>query len=195
MRVPFHVVQQKHRARTRRQLSRGRFDGLRQHAAIAVLFHTRRVFLDLGFDARQPTRASQRVQRAIDRHAMHPRAELCVAAPRRQRAEDLNPDLLRDVFSEIGIAGQSSNNGIDMRRMLIPQQAHGALVALDCPANYGGVGIHGSVESVTDFGPEGCLRRGQSWKSVGPRRGIGATRCLPKGLILRWTLDGRGRSS
>ena len=74
---------------------------------------------------------------------MDPCAELCVAAPRGQRAKNLDPDLLRDILGKIWISGESPDDGIDMRSMLVPEQAHGAFVALDRPSDYGGICLHG----------------------------------------------------
>jgi len=75
---------------------------------------------------------AQRVERTVHRDAVRPRAELRIAAITRQRAKDLNPDLLRDVGGKVRIADQPPNDRVDVRSMLRPNRAQRPLIAGDC---------------------------------------------------------------
>ena len=45
-----------------------------------------------------------------------------------------------------GIRGESMDDSVDVRCVLVPQQAHGSLVSLDRPANESGICFHGFHE-------------------------------------------------
>ncbi len=65
--------------------------------------------------------APERVERAVDGDAVRPRSELRFPAIRRERPEDLNPHFLRDVGGEVGVADQTPDDGVDVRRVLRPK--------------------------------------------------------------------------
>jgi hypothetical protein len=57
--------------------------------------------------------------------------ELRFPAVRRQRPKDLIHTLLRDVGGEVGVADQTPDHGVDVRRVLRPEVLQRPLVAVD----------------------------------------------------------------
>ena len=131
VRVAFDVVHHEHRSGARRQPVRRFLDARCEQRSLAVVLHRHRVVLHVRFGLRDPARAPQRVERAIDGDAVRPRSELRLPAIRRQRPEDLDPHFLRDVGGEIGVADQTPDDGVDVRRVLRPQGLQRPLIAFD----------------------------------------------------------------
>ena len=88
---------------------------------------------------------------------MRPGAELRVAPVARQRAEDLDPDLLRDVRRQVRVpARQPAHDQVDVRRVPGPERPERAFIAGDRAADEQGFVIH-VHQLVTAAAEEGLL--------------------------------------
>jgi hypothetical protein len=150
VRVPFHIVEDEHRARTRRELLHGGIDRRRQHRALTVVLDRRRLFLYLRFHRLDSPPRSQGIQGSVDRYAVRPGREPRIATVRRERPEDLDPHFLRDVVGGVGVANQPPHYRVDTRCMQRPELAHGLLVASHGALNECLILLHhGLAKSVT----------------------------------------------
>ena len=154
-------------------------DALREEAAVHVVFHRDGVVLHHRLELGEPPHRAQRIERAIHRDAVRPGGELRIAPPRGQRAEDLDPDFLTDVFGQVGVTGQTPDDGIDVRRVLRPKGTQRPFVTFDCLLNGQKVRRHGysfswsrtavrwlpnpDITSVGEDRPLGCY---VSWAEV-----------------------------
>ena len=99
---------------------------------VVIRLDRRAVFLHFGLEARQPPRLPERVERAVHRDPVRPGAELRVAPVARQRAEDLNPDFLRDVRGHVRVsAHQATHDHVDVRSVPGPEGPERPLIAID----------------------------------------------------------------
>ena len=93
------------------------------------MLHGRAFFFDRCLELCQPLGAPQGVQGAVHRNAMGPRPELRLAPPRRQRTEDLDPHVLRDVRREVRVTGKSPDYRVHVWGIPRPERAEGPFIA------------------------------------------------------------------
>jgi len=155
----FDVVQHEHSTCARRELVHRLLDRLGEEGALGVHLDRGTVLLDLRLETRQAATLSQRIHRAIDGDPVRPRSELRIPTIARQRAEDLNPDLLGDVSGQVLVVpDQSPNDEIDMRGVARPQRPQRALITFYGSTNREKLDCHG--ELVTQSKKKGCQGRG-----------------------------------
>jgi hypothetical protein len=72
---------------------------------------------------------------------VQPRPESRLLAPRRKRAKELHPHLLRHVGGLVGVVDEPAHDGVDVRAVALPEETHGAFVAGRRTADEAGVGV------------------------------------------------------
>jgi len=80
-------------------------------------------------------RTAEGIERPVDRDAMGPRAELRIPAEAGESAEDLDPDLLRDIRGVVGVTYQPAHDGVDARRVLRPERSQCPFVPVNRASN------------------------------------------------------------
>src|SRR4051812_15919834 len=84
-------------------------------SAVAIVLGHRGVVFDVDFELRETPDLSQRVEGAVDGNSMSPCSELRVTPVAWKRPENLHPDFLRDVRSQLGITTKPAYDRVNVR--------------------------------------------------------------------------------